>query len=275
MRQALYIVMMSAALLCGGCAKTWRGPALTLGICDPLARETASDCVRTSAVREFDGMVKRLSKRAGVTVRVVYFPFDAPLAGEMRAGRLDAALAKTWTVARAGGGWDRLADLLTVRGSGDLSGVFIARADSPLASVADLKGKKLLLGPDGAYEKSFAARLALHDADALPERVEIIDGCVPLAAEIIEKRADAGVVSSYVADFGGLSLLGDAAQFKEIGRTKSIPFMTFAVSTRLDPALRDSIRAALLEITGQDVPKDLYSTGFTAPAPWTPKEQAP
>ncbi len=269
------ILVMAAVLACVGCTTRERGPVLTLGICDPLARETASDCVKGAAVREFDGLVRRLRDRAGLDVRVVYFPYDALLLAEMRAGRVDAALAKTWTVRRAGDGWDRVADLLTVQGSGDLAGVFITRADSGLKCVADLNGKKLLLGPDGAYEKSFAARQALYDNDASPASVEVVDGCVPLAAQIIEKRADAGVVSSYVADFGGLELLGETTQFKELGRTKPIPFMTFALSTKLDAALRDKLRAALLEMTGQNVPKDLYSTGFAAPAPWTPGEQTP
>ena len=96
-----------------------------------------------------------------------------------------------------------------------------------------------------------------------------------MAAEIIENRADAGVVSSYVADFGGFDLLGGAAQFKEVGRTRPIPFMTFALSTRRDGARRDAIRSVLLEMTGQNVPEKLYSTGFTAPAPWIPGETEP
>ncbi len=274
--RVLALLAFALALLASaGCSARERGPVLTLGICDPLARETASDCVKGAAVREFDGLVRRLRDRDGLDVRVIYFPYDALLVDEMRAGHIDAVLAKTWTVHRAGEGWDRLADLLTVHGSEDLSGVFIARADSRLKSVADLKGKKLLLGPDGAYEKSLAARRALHDADVLPECINIIDGCVPLAAEIIEKRADAGVVSSYVADFGGLALLGETTQFKELGRTKPMPFMTFAVSMKLRGTLRIRLREALLEMTGQNVPDGLYTTGFTAPAPWNPEEPTP
>ena len=270
-----------AAILCAltsaGCSRseTPAGP-LVIGVCDPLARATASDCVRPSALRDYTTLAAALSARLGVPVQLRYYPFDAALVEAVRARAVDAMIAKTWTVLRAAREsarpFERLADLPTPKGSGELTGVFIVRRDSPARTLADLNGKCVLLGPDGAYEKSFAARRALSDAKAAPSRVDVIDACIPLAAAVLERKAEAGVVSSYVADFGGLALAGDAAEFREIARTKPVPFMTFAASAALDASYREKIRAALLEISGQHVPEDLYTTGFTAPAPWEPEE---
>jgi ABC-type phosphate/phosphonate transport system substrate-binding protein len=250
-----------------------------LGFCDPLARATARDCVRPSALREYTTLAASLSARLGVAVELRYYPFDAGLIEAVRARAVDAVIAKAWTTLRAAKEsrreFERLADLPTPKGSADLTGVFIVRRDSSVRTLADLDGKPVLLGPDGAYEKSFAAKRALSDAKATPSRVEVIDGCIPLAAAVLERKADGGVVSSYVADFGGLALVGDAAEFRQIARTKPVPFMTFAASTELDASYRAKIRAALLEISGQHVPEDLYTTGFTAPAPWEPEEVKP
>jgi len=252
---------------------------ITLAVCDPLARETASECVRKRARREYALLVMQLRDRADVDIMVVYCPTDNALLAAVKSGEINAVLAKAWTVLEAGSAacapFERLADLADANGSTDLTGAFIVRADSPIASVAELDGKTVLMGPDGAYEKSFAARRALAEAGAKPASVQVLDACIPVAAAVLERSAEAGIVSGYVVDYGGLDLAGGAGRFKTLARTKPVPFMTFAVSTRTDPAVRERIRAALLEITGQNVPDDLYSTGFTEPAPWQPEERKP
>ena len=270
-RFALFIIL-SASALCAGCS---RRPVLVIAVCDPLARETASECVKPAAVREYDAFAERLSERAGVRVVLRYLPFDAQVSDAMKRDLCGAVIAKTWTVIGTYNHWVRLADMADAKGSTTLAGVFIVRADSSFRKIADLDGKRVLFGPKGAFEKSFLAEQALADANAAPSRVEVIDGCLPLAAALLEGRADAGVVSSYVADYGGLDLAGDAKRFREIGRTEAVPFMTFAVSPRLDAAIRERVAAALLEMTGQNVPQGLYSAGFTPPTPWIEKELKP
>ncbi len=251
-------------------------PVIVLGISDPLAAKSASDCVRESARRDYDAFAEALGKSVKRKVLVRYYPFDAQLSAAMKKGEVNAVIGKTWTVMAASylaeHYFERIADMPGPKGTNDLTGVFIVRADSPIRTIKDLGGKSILLGPSSAYEKSFAARAVLYDAGIDPGKVDFIDGCVPLAAAIAEKSADAGVISSYVAEYNGLSLVGGAAKFREITRTKSVPFMTVAVSADLPADERAAIRVALFEMTGPKMPKGLLTTGFTEPAVWEPGE---
>ena len=270
---AVSVVLLTAI----GLVRAFRPlPPLVIGICDPLAVETASDCERASALRTYDTFARTLHAQLGRRIVLRYYPFDAQIAAAIRSRSIDAAIAKAWTILSASCSqplpFDRIADLPTAKGSTDLTGVFIVRADSPVRTLKDLNAKSILIGPVTAYEKSFAVRQSLTEADVAPSRFEVLDGCIPLAAALLEKSSDAGVISSYVADFDGLWLLGGAAQFREIARTVPVPFLSFAVSAELPTIERAAIRDAILAMTGSQVPEGLYTTGFILPRDWEPEE---
>ena len=282
MRSAGYVVGSFVAILCGcllvGCARerpARAGDRLVVGICDPLCRETASACVRASARRTYGAFAVALGEQTGLEVVLRYYKFDGQLAAAIASGKVDAAIGKTWTILRAaeasGRAFERLADLPRPDGVNELCGVFIARDDSALERLDGLTGKTVALGPEAAYEKSHAARRALDEARVKPGEIRVLDGCIPVAAAVFEREVDAGVVSSYVVDFGGLALVADASNFRVIGRTRGVPFMTFALSTTT-AAPKKKLRDALLEMSGARLPEGLLTTGFAPPRAWSPPE---
>jgi ABC-type phosphate/phosphonate transport system substrate-binding protein len=215
-----------------------------------------------------------VKERADIELDLKFYGLDEQLAQAVQKGEVNAAIAKTWTVLSASKGrvFERLADVPRQDGVNEVSGVFITRTDSALTTIQELDGKTVVLGPDLGYEKSHAARRALSDAGVKPGSVRILDPCVAVASAVFEKQADAGVVSSYVVDFGGLRLVSDPKDFKVIGKTKPVPFITFAVSAEVDPAVREKLKRVLLEMAGPGVPEGLYTSGLVAAKPWAPEE---
>jgi ABC-type phosphate/phosphonate transport system substrate-binding protein len=218
-------------------------------------------------------LVRRLTS---IELELRYYDFDEQLADAIATREVNAAIARTWTVLRgcekSHRGFERLADLLRPDGANDLYGVFIVRRDSELTTLKELDGRTIALGPDSAYEKSHAARRALKEAGAAPGSVRVIDACAPVAAAVLERTVDAGVVSNYVVDFGGLATTGSPDEFRVIGRTASIPFITFAVSTEVDAESRGKLRQTLLEMHDERIPSGLCTTGFVAAEPCKPEE---
>jgi len=277
MRWALTI---AAVLACGcvlsGCAQETKRatPALVVGVCDPMCEDTASPCIQASAKRDYRVLAPVVKEQCGIELTLKFYTLDEQLVEAVERGEVNAAIAKTWTVLCASKGrtFERIADVPRPDGVTELSGVFITRADSPLSTIGDLNGKTVALRPDVAYEKSHAARRALREAGVTPGAVRILDGCVPVAAAVFEKKVDAGVVSDYVTDFGGLALVSDPKDFKIIGRTEPVPFITFAVSTDVEAPVRAKLRNVLLKLCGDTVPAGLHTSGFVEATPWTPVE---
>jgi ABC-type phosphate/phosphonate transport system substrate-binding protein len=275
-----WVLAILAAMSCGlalmGCRKDAGEPkaVLVVGVCDPLCKETASPCIQGSAKRDYRGFARAVSERAGVQLDLKYYALDEQLVQAVQKGDVNAVIAKRWTALTATKGrvWEQLADIPRQDGVNEVSGVFITRTDSPISTIQELDGKTIVMGPDLAYEKSFAARRALADAGVKPGPVRILDACIPVASEVFEKKADAGVVSSYVVDFGGLRQVGDPKDFKVIGKTKPVPFITIAVSAEVDPAVRERLQRALLEMSGPGVPEGLYTSGVVPVKSWAPEE---
>ena len=84
-----------------GLRRTTLTPTLTVGVCDALAKRTASACVGPYAERGYEGLAAAVERDTGIRLVLRYYPFDGLLIDAARAGRVDAVFAKTWTVLRA------------------------------------------------------------------------------------------------------------------------------------------------------------------------------
>lgn len=271
---------LTVPLLTGcGYGLTEREPAgLTVGLCDALAKGTASECVGDHARREYAGLADAVRSETGLDLRFRRFKLDQQLAAAVRDGQLDAVICKTWTALRsaatAGRRFQRLADIPAASGSKLLRGAFIVRPDSSLKTLADISGKTFAVGSDSQYESSFQARATLTRAGVQPAENVTIESCLNVAALVWQRKADVGVVSHYCVDHSGLQLVGDPDAFRLIGRTAGVPFITFAVSEDVPPRTRARLSACLLKLTGRNVPEDLDTPGLIAPVPWMPRELA-
>lgn len=245
---------------------------LKVGVSDPLAKHCACSCVGDAAKREYEGWKAKVEKDCGVKLELVYFMEDAELADALKKADFDMVVAKATVLdgasRAAGKEFVRLADLQMPAGQAEgLWGEFVVLKDSPVKSVADLKGKRVVFGPLLAVEKDAAPKAALAKAgiaegDVVPSEQH---SCKSAIVELLEGRADAAVISSYAAQYGCMVVVAAPGDVRAVGRTGVFPFITFAASGKLDAPLREKLAKSMLEMKGSQVPADMMSKGVVAP----------
>jgi ABC-type phosphate/phosphonate transport system substrate-binding protein len=155
----MFLVLAGALALAGAAPAADK---LVIGVSEPLCKLTACSCVGDNAKRVYDGLIAHVHKFAGIELDFQYYEEPILLQREIRAGRLDGAICKTWlglTTARAAGReFVRLADI-TMPGKepAELFGVFIVPKESPIKKLDELRGKRVVFGMTNDYEKSYLA----------------------------------------------------------------------------------------------------------------------
>lgn len=275
---ALFAALLAACM--PGRAAEPQPTRLVIGVADTLCQKCACSCVGDNARRHYDGTAAAVKADAGVSLEFKYYEENSLLREDVLAGKLDGVIAKTWTgltLAReAGRDFERLADVRMPAGEAEgLTGVFIVPAASPVKSLADLRGRRIIYGPVGDHEKSHAARATLQAAGvpADPARDTVVPSCKTAVIRLMENKGDAAVISSYAMRYGCISVVAEPSDFREIGRTApAVPFISVFADKRVPEATRVKLKGALLKLTGERTPADLFSAGYTTPAPWAPKE---
>jgi ABC-type phosphate/phosphonate transport system substrate-binding protein len=259
---------------CGNAKKQAAPITLKIGVCDPICRKSACSCVADEAIRAYDGMNAKLAGEDGITLEMEYFEEPVLLEKALKEGKLDGIIAKSTEGGRFVRGakreFMRLADITKPTGGSNLRGVFITFKDSPVKTLADIQGHVLGLGPKEATEKVFLPEETLAKRGIVPaSKVEFFD-CKSAALALMENKADVAVISDYALQFGCIVVVGDPKDFHVIAETdRALPFTTFMVDAKRVPAgVRTRLAAALLTITGDKVPKDLFSKGWVKPVAW-------
>jgi len=239
-------VALSVTLL-SGCRAS--GPVRVV-VMDPLALQLACDCVPGYAQRRYGKLAMFLERKLGREVQVA-FTENLLRVLRRREGDVHLVVGKRRVVL-----YDAAAAKLPVRpiamltdktGSTSLTGLFVVRRDDPAKSIADLAGRTLLLGPADSDEKRSAAIAALKAAGAgVPKPLRTVPSCSGAGIDVVEKKADAAVISSYALPL--LEGCGniDKGSLRIVGRTAPVPFVTAFVTQHATPELARELLAALL-----------------------------
>lgn len=206
-----------------------------------------------------------LAKQLGRPVQVIaYRPFQ--LRSQLQHGYLDFAILSATDFAQIGGTecCQLLAQPVNVLGTKARHGLIIAKKDSKIETVADLKGQHFAFGPSWDAASHLAAAYALLEAGLEPSDIprEMIP--VPLArkhhldsfevgkAVAYEPLVSAGAVDEveYNAwpDKGGSVLLQTISKdgFRIIARTVALPEGPIVASPQADPTLVEAVKDYLL-----------------------------
>lgn len=230
---------------------------LVLLVMDPLAKELSCPCVKGYAQRDYLELASHLAKKHKRAVKTV---FSESLVGALRDGKLttgvDLIIGKRSVVE-----FDAKASKLEVTAIGSLSGkdgittqqgLIVVPAKDPAKSVADLKGYRIVFGPEECDEKHKAALALLkqHGVEA-PVKLETCSACSDGATMILELGADiraATVISSYAAPLlegCGTIQKGD---LRVVGKTVPVAFVTAFATEKLVGKERAAITETLLEL---------------------------
>ena len=226
-------------------------------VMDPLAKELSCPCVKGYAQRDYLELASHLAKKHKRAVKTV---FSESLVGALRDGKLstgvDLIIGKRSVVE-----FDARASNLGVTPIGSLSGkdgvttqqgLIVVPTKDPAKNVADLKGYRILFGPEECDEKHKAALALLkqHGVES-PAKLETCSACSDGATKILELGADiraATVISSYAAPLlegCGTIQKGD---LRVVGKTAPVAFVTAFATEKLVGKERVAITESLLEL---------------------------
>ena len=223
---------------------------------------------------EFDPLMAYLSDSIGQKV-VLYIAKDyGDLRTQMESGAVDIGTFSPFAyVDAARGGKVRLIAQCVINGTASYRGVIIARTDTGLKSLADLRGKRFAFVDPKSASGYVYPRALLMEHGIAPEKVfkQIIfaGSHDKVIADVLEGRADAGAV--YEDALGIAKTRGlPTENLLTLASTDPIPHDAIAVRTGLDHALSKKILAALVDLDKSDAgrrvianskPKQL--TGYT------------
>ncbi|MCX7049159.1 MAG: PhnD/SsuA/transferrin family substrate-binding protein [Candidatus Sumerlaeota bacterium] len=226
---------------------------LRVAVMDPMADKLSCPCLEGYAQRRYDLLADFIGKRLGCKVQLFYGEsLNVPL--HESPGGIDVAIAKCSVVeyeAPTLGLKMRLIAMLTGKDGGtQLTGVFAARAKDALRSLADLKGKCILVGDPAEAEKYGAAAQALAAAGIAADQFTSAPkaNCKIAAADLVKGEGAAAVISSYAYPLlAGCGAVNEG-DLRIIGQTAPLPFITVFVNEALAQQRQEAILKALLDM---------------------------
>lgn len=136
------------------------------------------------------------------------------------------------------------------------AGAIVVRRDSPIKSLAELKGKRMIFGPQMAPTGYMAQYDLMLKAGLDPER-DLGFSTIPQGSFKHEKLVYGVYLGAYdaaaapVLDLETMTREGKIAadDFRILAQSEIIPYCTFGAAKAADPALVEKFRKALLELT--------------------------
>ncbi len=247
---------------------------LRIGINDIYCTKTACDCITEIAGRSYDGVIAEL-KKSNVLLEITYFMEVMDLDKAIVAKDFDGVMCKPWTALRhmpgTGRNFKRVVDILDPNNDGSVCGQFVTTADSPIKSLADIQGKRVVFGQEDAYEKYHAALLMLAGQGIKPGETRNFSSCGENLDALMSGSADVVVVSSYAMTASCAVDFAKPEDFKIIASTSKTPLTSLMLDlNRVSATTATRVQMALLAVSGERTPKDFLGNGFVAPVPWQP-----
>jgi ABC-type phosphate/phosphonate transport system substrate-binding protein len=230
---------------------------ITMVIMDPLALPLSCPCVKGYAQRDYGKLGAYLEKSLHRTVSVVYNEsLTAALKGAAH-GQAQLVIGKHSVVAfdakRSHLALSPVATLTGKKGEVTITGLVVVPKDDPAKTIADLKGYRIVLGPDECEEKhaSAIALLKSHGVE-LPEKPEISATCSDGACSVIENfktQHGAAVISSYARPLLEGCGTVEKGALRVVGETAAVPFIEAFINQQLPEGDRTALADALLQAT--------------------------
>lgn len=207
--------------------------------------------------KKFHPLITYLEQQTGFDIKLAVQTDFSEFELAIRNGDIDFALQDPHTYVRLTSLYnkDALISALTPEGDTSLRGAIIARRDSGINEVGDLRTKTVLFGPKHSIAKWIAAKILFEknginiDEDLRAYR----NGgcCEDIAFDVYLKAVDAGVVCDhFIAEHSeSQKELGiDINQISVIGRTDLVPTRVFSARKTISSEIVTKFIDALLGI---------------------------
>lgn len=256
--------------------KTAQGKTLRIVVMDPLAEPLSCTCVKGHGQRHYDKLAEYLSQQLSRPVDVL-FDESLGLAYGRKGRNVDLIIGKrsmvlfdaklTKTDVRT------ISHLTGKQGRTTVTGLILVRKDDPAKSLADLKGRKLMLGPEEDAETNAAVNALLKTEQLSGKVTTETAGSIDAAVfALTDEEADAAVVSDFLPPLLEGCGKVEKGSLRVIGQTEPVPFVEVFATAIVSDEEEQAIRAALQEI--KDHPQVLLAMetklGFVSAPTKTP-----
>ncbi|SEN28111.1 phosphate/phosphite/phosphonate ABC transporter substrate-binding protein [Nonomuraea pusilla] len=128
---------------------------------------------------------------------------------------------------------------------------------SPITSVKDLAGRSLALSSAGSASGDALPRYALKTQGVAESSVKIdyAGGHPEALLALVNGKVDAAEINSQQLATARAAGTFDPAKYRQIWKSEPVPNDPITVSGRLDPAFREAVAKALVELEPADVAK--------------------
>ena len=201
---------------------------------------------------EFEPLMAYLSDAVGQKVVLYIAKSYGDLRTQMETGTVDIGSFSPFAyVDAARGGKIRIIAQSILDGAATYRGLIVARKDSGLKTLADLKGKRFAFVDPKSASGYVYPRAMLIEKGFTPEQYfkETIfaGGHDKVIAAVLERRADGGAI--YDGALGVAKAMGAATEnLQTLASTDPIPHDAIAVRMGMDEALSRKIQAALVDL---------------------------
>jgi phosphate/phosphite/phosphonate ABC transporter binding protein len=205
---------------------------------------------------EFEPLMNYLSNSLGRKVTLYIAKDYGDLRTQMESGSVDVGSFSPFAyVDAAKGGKIRIIAQSIIEGSATYRGIIIARKDSGLKTIADLKGKRFaFVDPKSAsgyvYPRAMLIEKGINPEAFFTEAI-FAGSHDKVIAAVLDGRVDAGAI--YDGALGVAQRSGIAIEnLVRLASSDPIPHDAIAVRIGLDEALRKSIQSALIDLDKSD-----------------------
>lgn len=252
MRKGYIAVLLLAILLAPVCAF---GAELKFGL---LPRLTEKEMVEG-----FTPLAKYLEKETGMAVKMIIPKDFDTWTKDAKAGAYDIAYTNPFLyvlVKKAVKEAEPLVIASEPEIGKELFGTIIVKKESPIKSIAELKGKTIAATDPGSAGAYLVQMLMLQKSGVKKDDIKLIfeKKRDPVAQAVLDGKAEAG----FIRDDDLEKLKAGAAKFRKLGVSDAIPNWPIFIAKKTDPATAAKIKAALLKLK----PGDLKSLSVLAPA---------
>jgi phosphonate transport system substrate-binding protein len=209
-----------------------------------------------------------LEKALGRPVEIVVTTDYSSMIEAMRFGRIEVAYfgPLSYVLARSKSEIEAFAVGLS-RGTPTYTSVVVVQSDSPVKTLADLKGKIVAYGDQASTSSHLVPRAMLQDAGLVADTdyKTVYLGAHDAVARAVETgKVPAGALSKPIYDSLVKAGKLDGGKLRILAETKPIPNYPMALQSKLSPGLKEQIRRAFLDIKDPAILKSFRAEGFAA-----------
>lgn len=249
MKSFFLIISLIVGLVASGCEKQLDGPPIRIGYMN-----CNSEAETMQRFRPLTAYLEQKLGRPCETVPVDTQDFEPRFAaGDFTFTHGNSLL---YIILRENYGLKLIATEKRGQFGSRTAGAIIVRRDSPIQSLQDLKGKRMIFGPQMAPTGYLAQYNLMLEAGFDPER-DLDYYAIPRGAHKHEKVVYGVYFGEYdaaaapVLDLEIMTRMGkiSADDFRVLAQSETIPYCTFGAAKNVDPELIEKFQQALLELT--------------------------